>query len=1031
MAIIKHTDLFEFDLFDKSMKEAVNAVNTLGKSVDDVFGRLNSQQKELNATFKQYDAILKAFNISSTGAADGLNKLNVEVEETIRRKKDSIDTEKGLKSAMDATKATVSEMKAEYASLKKQYESLRPDQADYQKQVQAIGARLKEVVPRLGEFSTAVKKTKADVDAVEGSYRQMSNELGELRNKLRTLPGAFDPVTGALNKSNKEATNLIDRIGKLDTAVKAADAAMGIHARNVGNYASGFNGLRNSINQLTREAPAVAVSMSTFFLAISNNIPALTDEINKLKKANVELAADGGKPISIFKQLASAFFSWQTLISVGITVLTLYGAKIIDWVGSLFKGNEAIDKLKESQLLLNEAIKGAEYKKAVQNLEELTINVDLAKKGFLKKKDVIEQYNKSMGETTGQVKTLDEVEQQLVKNGPAYVNMMLFKAAAQLALAKAAGKAVEQAEIERKKAAEFLTTGDKFVSFGAGNVSSPGFVPGLQDKATSLQIAFDKEQSNKRKAAAKKTAEDEKNTFKSIAEQFQTDAAKIASEHKFNFFGDNSKDDKAGVKAVKDAEKILEDSIRRQQALIEKAADLEQKFNELRYVNGQQSEQAFQQNKLDIIRRSVEAQIALEQKLGGKADGSKIAGLKEKEIQAEIEFTKFLQQQQAERAKLAIQSTKDVLAAQEEERKKAKQKEEERANQIDKAQNAGLNREISEENKRFARLKASKDITIQDEIEHQQKLKSIKESYLQSSADEEIAIELATAERKKEIQKETVTVLQQVGQEFFNLLRSNAATDSENRIQSLQNEKDRELALAGTNALAKEKIEKDFQKRINAERVKQAKTERAFAAFQIAINTAQAIARVLAEVPKFDFGISTGILIAAYTALGAIQLAAVLSKPLPKFKTGTKNAPKGPAIVNELGFEIIERNGKMYVAKGHGPTLVNLKGGEKIHTHAESKKLLSGKGKDAADMLRHANASNFATSQIQEGRRNETTGMLAAAMRNNMNEATLTKAFRAAVKEIPVEKNIFDERGIHKRRESLNEKITYLNNRFG
>ena len=60
---------------------------------------------------------------------------------------------------------------------------------------------------------------------------------------------------------------------------------------------------------------------------------------------------------------------------------------------------------------------------------------------------------------------------------------------------------------------------------------------------------------------------------------------------------------------------------------------------------------------------------------------------------------------------------------------------------------------------------------------------------------------------------------------------------------------------------------------------RQAKIQKAMAIAQIAINTAQAIIGIWAQVPKFDFGISAGVLTGVVSALGAAQIAAVLAQP--------------------------------------------------------------------------------------------------------------------------------------------------------
>lgn len=187
-----------------------------------------------------------------------------------------------------------------------------------------------------------------------------------------------------------------------------------------------------------------------------------------------------------------------------------------------------------------ESFKGAidSFTQASSTVGQLRNEVELAKEGFINKDKVVEHYNETMGKTTGLVKTLDEVEKQLTQNGDAYIRMTLLKAAANISLGKAAEKAFEAEIARRKEAEKFLNVGDKLTSFGAGNVSAPGYVPNLQTQATQRQIAFDKEQSEKRKKAAIDNAESEQKTFENIAADLLKEAGKISKDFNFNFFDD-------------------------------------------------------------------------------------------------------------------------------------------------------------------------------------------------------------------------------------------------------------------------------------------------------------------------------------------------------------------------------------------------------------------------------------------------------------------------------------------------------------
>ena len=155
----------------------------------------------------------------------------------------------------------------------------------------------------------------------------------------------------ALGTSSKEYMHWKTTANAFGQQLKAIDSDLGKHTRNVGNYSSSWNGLSNSINQLTREAPAFANSVATGFMALSNNIPILTDEIGVLVDKNKQLQSEGKPTESVLKTVAGAFFSWQTAISLGVTILTVYGAKLVDMAMGLGDVEKALKSLEREQKL--------------------------------------------------------------------------------------------------------------------------------------------------------------------------------------------------------------------------------------------------------------------------------------------------------------------------------------------------------------------------------------------------------------------------------------------------------------------------------------------------------------------------------------------------------------------------------------------------------------------------------------------------------------------------------------------------------
>ena len=189
---------------------------------------------------------------------------------------------------------------------------------------------------------------KATTDAV-GAYAKL-----DAQHKLAVKTAQDLAVaTGRTGQAYEDAKNKANDLGG---KLRVIDTDIGKHTRNVGNYASSWNGLGNSINQLTREAPAFANSVQTGFMALSNNIPILTDELGVLIQKNKDLQKDGKPTESILKTVAGAFFSWQTAISLGITILTVYGSKLVDMALGLGDVKRETDKLIASQAKLDKSV---------------------------------------------------------------------------------------------------------------------------------------------------------------------------------------------------------------------------------------------------------------------------------------------------------------------------------------------------------------------------------------------------------------------------------------------------------------------------------------------------------------------------------------------------------------------------------------------------------------------------------------------------------------------------------------------------
>ena len=266
-------------------------------------------------------------------------------------------------------------------------------------------------------------------NAAATSMDALSQSLGRMRTTYRQLTEE--------ERNSPFGRELLASINQADAKIKALDATIGNHQRNVGNYASGWNGLNMSIQQIGRELPSLAVSWNTFFLAISNNLPILADEIKRAKEQYNALKSSGEKAVPVWKQVVSSIFSWQSALTVGITLLTLYVDKLVDWVGSLFTVKKALSEtyqsLEDYQKKVSETSGTviSTLERLSQGWKQLGSDIDAQKKFILENKDAIDSMGVSVNDAA-------EAERLFNTNKDTFIMGLLQRAKAAAAMELAA-----------------------------------------------------------------------------------------------------------------------------------------------------------------------------------------------------------------------------------------------------------------------------------------------------------------------------------------------------------------------------------------------------------------------------------------------------------------------------------------------------------------------------------------------------------------------------------------------------------------
>jgi hypothetical protein len=246
-------------------------------------------------------------------------------------------------------------------------------------------------------------------------YSRVDQKLSAMTKTYRDLAIRKELGVKLTNEEQRSYDYLQAKIQKYDAALKTVDATMGRHQRNVGNYAMANSQLNFSVTQLAREMPAFANSVQTGFMAISNNLPMFFDEIGKLKKANVELAASGQPTKNMFTQIAGSIFSLQVLLSVGVTLLTVYGAQITEFLAGLFKVSQEQEVQINQQKIINKDRKES-AKFIADESSELIGNINALRKtnaGSAERAKMIKLINSTHGTTIKNLKDEALFQKQL------------------------------------------------------------------------------------------------------------------------------------------------------------------------------------------------------------------------------------------------------------------------------------------------------------------------------------------------------------------------------------------------------------------------------------------------------------------------------------------------------------------------------------------------------------------------------------------------------------------------------------------
>ena len=346
----------------------------------------------------------------------------------------------------------------ELASIVEKTEAARAKAAaaatnEYKEQIQAEKelkmARL-EAVSGQSVSADSLDALNVKVKELNLSYTQAKALYEQVELAVSDLQGAQDGQNDTLDEASKILETLAGNLENYERKMGITSSRMSLRQRQ-------WDGLTNSIYQITRELPNLAVRADTFFLAISNNIPIFIEEFARARK---EL---GSFRATFLKTLKS--FAIGSVLGIALLVLSRF-SDIIKVFDKLF------NTLEDGTLKT-----GAFYRQLADHVKSATssvvkqiYNVRALSREW-QKLDTLEQrtaflskYRKELDETGLSIKNVGDSEDAFSKNTNLIIEAFIERAKA----AAAAALAEENYKVAVEKAIDAEAKASKKISKARG-----------------------------------------------------------------------------------------------------------------------------------------------------------------------------------------------------------------------------------------------------------------------------------------------------------------------------------------------------------------------------------------------------------------------------------------------------------------------------------------------------------------------------------------------------------------------------------
>ena len=1031
------------ELFASDVNSKISELQGMVSELDSDFQSLSTTIKAMSGTIKvnikgNSDSLrelatnLSKSETSARGMADALDSASTTLATTAKQTDNLKDKQKGLDDIFEISTASVNELNARIKLLTAEYNALgRATDADKQKANQLTN-ELKALKTEQTNLSAAIRNTNKTLSQAEGSYSAISKRLNDLRRDLRELPNSIDKTTGAFNKANPAVRKYLEEINRLDTVLKKADASTGQHQRNVGNYAGALQGAGQQLATLAAGYLSIQGAMELAGRSFDSALQ--TDAIRTVLEFTFQSADVANQKLIMLRATADR---------LGVSYIDLANS-YKSFTAAAIASNFPID---QSEKIFNAvANAGAKMKLSSDQMSGALLALQqMISKGNVQAEELRGQLAERLpGAFAIAARAMGVTESQLnkmLKDGDVLAADLLPRLA--IELDKTFGNDQTQ-KIDSLQASwgRLKNTFDLTVEASGVSKFFKALIDGTNSWLSSIKTVIN----------SSSWKEFFVNYFDYSTGGLLSSIKAVINSSSWKEFFVNYFDYSTGGLFKPKSNTIINGPVK---ALPGGSGDIG--------IGGIFNVQSKKEKTLPPI-------------LGGnnkeKQQKQKTALEELKEQIDKITLSLNLQALAAAKAQKAYTPDQESL-------NKLKELED----LLYSAMNLGRMRPIERKGLTQQNIQVTGgNISWVDDLEKLQSVDRAKaEAPLLSFSElldkvakadakgqqdltkvysDEIDKRLQKTEQAKEAFRNAIDFLRinnqaladLFGQEFGNLFNeltttledfvtsgsvgfeqlANVAIGSVRainesyqqgtalRIEALQLEKQAQIDIAGTNKDARLNIEKEYNDRIRAEKIKQARLDKTAAVFEIGINTAIAASKVLGQT-----GIAGIPLVPIVVAFGLAQIAAVLARPIPQFRHGTQNSPEGLAEVAEDGAEAIQSpSGKMRIA--HKRQITYLEKGSKVFTAAQTKKML-----ETGDIDRQTELHGKLAINMQNAKRDEAVKTMALAMyQSRVNPEEIGESVGQAVGRLPLTQWNVDENGFTRKIRKGNTTTEYLNNRY-